>query len=533
MEENVDSNSAESSWVPYLLVLILFSLLFVANSYICDDAVISFRSIHNFANGYGLTFNPGERVQTFTGPLFTLCVTALYIAFRQLVPWGDLNLLYATTQLVSFMVSLITVAVVMKCARTSSAIIVTAAILFSSQAFMLNCSSGLETPMTLMLTALFFRRYLHDFGQESPRQMTLLFTFASLCVANRLDSALFLLPATLHVIVLGWRRYGTTAICSIILAALPLFTWLLFSLVYYGFLFPNSYYAKLGLSISADLRHLVGWRYLESTLRQDPITSIGIVAATAISLRLHRHLLPMVGALLFLYYVYDLGGDFIGYRFFAAPFLIAIMVLATCLQRLPQRYACVLGVCLIPILGVYNYRVPFSPFRTQFDESPNFDVQSYFRGSTILRVIKLGDFPAGAFHAVMSPTECKDMRSTSHQVFVGSGGLFTFCRGPFSHSIDPLSITDPLIARLPTPPQTEPFIPGHISKPVPRGYIKSLRDGRNELKDKTLRRYYAALRMIISDEIFSIPRFKAILRMNFTNQRRFQRTYLAMGTHPR
>ena len=37
-----------------------------------DDAFISFRYAENLANGQGLVFNPGERVEGYSNPLWTV-----------------------------------------------------------------------------------------------------------------------------------------------------------------------------------------------------------------------------------------------------------------------------------------------------------------------------------------------------------------------------------------------------------------------------------------------------------------------------
>ena len=42
--------------------LLVFTYIFLANAWLGDDAYITFRVVDNFLNGYGLTFNPDERV---------------------------------------------------------------------------------------------------------------------------------------------------------------------------------------------------------------------------------------------------------------------------------------------------------------------------------------------------------------------------------------------------------------------------------------------------------------------------------------
>jgi arabinofuranosyltransferase len=46
---------------------------------ISDDGLISLRTVLNVTHGNGLTFNVGERVQTFTHPLWLALLTAVYL----------------------------------------------------------------------------------------------------------------------------------------------------------------------------------------------------------------------------------------------------------------------------------------------------------------------------------------------------------------------------------------------------------------------------------------------------------------------
>lgn len=60
------------------LAWMLASVLFVrilAYSWVTDDAFITFRSVMNFVDGYGPVFNVGERVQSFTHPLWFLLLS--------------------------------------------------------------------------------------------------------------------------------------------------------------------------------------------------------------------------------------------------------------------------------------------------------------------------------------------------------------------------------------------------------------------------------------------------------------------------
>ncbi len=81
MIESGNSNiPAKNYKAVYVIIPLLFFYLFVIvkNAWIGDDAYITFRTVDNFVNGYGLTWNVAERVQSFTNPLWVLLVSAFY-----------------------------------------------------------------------------------------------------------------------------------------------------------------------------------------------------------------------------------------------------------------------------------------------------------------------------------------------------------------------------------------------------------------------------------------------------------------------
>ena len=60
-------------------LLLLFTYVFLANAWMGDDAYITFRTVWNFIHGYGLTYNPDERVQAYTDPLWMLVIAAAHL----------------------------------------------------------------------------------------------------------------------------------------------------------------------------------------------------------------------------------------------------------------------------------------------------------------------------------------------------------------------------------------------------------------------------------------------------------------------
>ena len=63
------------------LVVLVFLAVLVRTAWISDDGLISLRTVMNVTHGHGLTFNIGERVQTFTHPLWLALLTAGYLVY--------------------------------------------------------------------------------------------------------------------------------------------------------------------------------------------------------------------------------------------------------------------------------------------------------------------------------------------------------------------------------------------------------------------------------------------------------------------
>jgi hypothetical protein len=57
------------------LALAGFLFLIARNSWLSDDAYVTFRTVDNFMYGYGLTWNVDERVQVYTHPLWMLLLS--------------------------------------------------------------------------------------------------------------------------------------------------------------------------------------------------------------------------------------------------------------------------------------------------------------------------------------------------------------------------------------------------------------------------------------------------------------------------
>ncbi|HET9328550.1 MAG TPA: hypothetical protein VFQ05_17420 [Candidatus Eisenbacteria bacterium] len=79
--------------IPAALLLITRIGLALYIPFAAEDAYITFRYARNFANGFGLVFNPGEHVFGFSSPLWTLWLAVGIKLGAPPVPWARLSTL--------------------------------------------------------------------------------------------------------------------------------------------------------------------------------------------------------------------------------------------------------------------------------------------------------------------------------------------------------------------------------------------------------------------------------------------------------
>ncbi|MGB2959960.1 MAG: hypothetical protein WBD30_13815, partial [Bacteroidota bacterium] len=82
-----------------VLIVVLFMLYGYWNIQ-QDDSYIFFSYAQNLANGEGYIFNPGERVNATTSPLYTVLLALLYTVFR-FIPFVTIPLIGHTIGAIS------------------------------------------------------------------------------------------------------------------------------------------------------------------------------------------------------------------------------------------------------------------------------------------------------------------------------------------------------------------------------------------------------------------------------------------------
>ncbi len=502
------------------LLLLGFLILVVRNAWLSDDAYITFRTVDNFVNGYGLTWNVGERVQAYTHPLWMLLMSGVYAITGEI---------FYTSQGVSIALSFVAVLMIaLYASRTSLGAMAALATFTLSKAFVDYATSGLENPLTHLILVLFILIYADAADRASPRRLLGLSLVAALGMVNRLDTLLLFAPALVWALIEARNRKAIWAAC---LGALPLFLWLAFATFYYGTPLPNTALAKLNMGL---IEQRAIWReglyYLENSLRVDPITLATIVVAVSLPfLHCDWRKLPLAGGiLLYLLYVVHVGGDFMSGRFLTAPLFQAVALIAmTPITMRPNPVSDLpdwipSGVWLLGALLI-GLTAPYTPLRAGGAASADRDPGVWVRGRSITDeranyYANTGLLPSladpGAYPTHDWARHGREAREARLDVVIqGSVGFFGFFAGPDVHVVDLLGLGDPLLARLPVADPNWQI--GHFGRRPPEGYLETLKAGPVQIVDPDLALYYRTLMEITQGPLWDHARWREIWHMGW------------------
>jgi arabinofuranosyltransferase len=502
--------------------LAVASLLFYLTGWLAEDAYINFRVIDNIVAGLGPVWNPGERVQVFTSPLWVGLVSLFTALAGSRPPVTALGVSLVCTWVA------IGLAVVMG-ARKPLLLGLGLVCLFSSQSFLDYSSSGLENPLLHALAALICLLLWLEPALGSLRVVSALSFLCSLALFTRHDAIFFAGPALVYAALrryrdLGWRR---TAL-AISIGMSPFVAWELFSIVYYGAFVPNTAFAKLPPGYSkADLAGR-GLTLLRASLEVDPGTVLSIVLAPLALFLLRSRLWP-VGAVASagtLMYVILVGGDFMLGRFISAIFVFSwLLVLAGLGEQVVVdsapgkrsfRTSAAIGLALVVVvssLWSLGHQFRSGKFAEGYQPQPFYaqqiaDERSYYADYTGVRALL-----AGREHPWLTEGTMAKSQTAGRELLVAKSniGMFGYTAGPDFFIIDILSLGNPFLARLPANPVIRP---GHFGRPLPAGYVRSLQEGRNVIQDPLLAKLFDDIILATRAPLGAPGRATAIWRLN-------------------
>ena len=336
---------------------------------IIDDAFISFRYAEHFAAGKGLVFNPGERVEGYSNFLWTLGLglgRMLGLSVVNLaIAWGILSLLAA---------AFLAYKLAMTITDRNYVAAGVAAMVMTNFSLVFFAISGMETVFFSFL--LTFATWL--FARNGNRSSIGLAVTGLAIALTRPEGVLYFGLFVFGDVWAHRRLYGKT-IASCGLFAVGYAAFLSWRYWYYGFLVPNTYYAKvtsellLSNSVMDEL-----YRFFVGTGGSIMMLAAAGVLLSASARKAVYPLLPaLVGALLFL--VLSAGDWMPLYRFLAPVVpvyaILSVYGLLVIVRKvIPERENLLITLAVL-LLVVFNLG-PSVQFYQDREEYPEFVMTS-------------------------------------------------------------------------------------------------------------------------------------------------------------
>ena len=326
------------------------TLLAWMNRFVQDDAFISFRYARNLADGHGLVWNIGERVEGYTNFLWTICLAPAYGLGVEIVTYAYVLSLAAFVGTLCLAYSLAT-----ELWQDRRAGYVALALLGTNYSFSSYATGGLETQFVTawVMGAIWLMVRWQATGHA---KILVGAALASACgVMTRMDASVLLAPFWCQVVWRVWKsgrpgRWGTLS-CAGMIGVLPVLVWLFWRHGYYGAWVPNTFLIKSsGVSWIRGL-YYVGLFYLV----------YGLWIAIPLfwwQLGLLRKYAGGGGGcvawLMWQLYVISIGGDFMEFRMMMPAFPLAIAVLAGLVMAGREKWKRIVFCCVIFLFSVLH-----------------------------------------------------------------------------------------------------------------------------------------------------------------------------------
>lgn len=338
IERNILNNRGALLWLLLSLVILLGGVwLHTSRGYShfdlsghawgSDDAYISYRYARNLAEGHGLVFNPGERVEGYSNFLYVLLLTPLFWLLPDTWVYGAsvlLNVGFAVTALMIWRWYL---------GRWfgKTAVILGSLLFVLTLSLWVWVSSGLETPLILfllLLTVAALDRTLAD-----NKALPLLCAVLALLILARADGFITPLVVVGFLALQGrWRSAWITGLT----VALTIAFYFVWRYAYYGYWLPNTFYVKVSGPLPQRLSQ--AWQQLQEIAWQQGLGFWLIVVALALGVVIWRMAqqpdqwrrfarFELLLAVVWLGYWFFVGGDVFGERFLLVLFPLGVFLL--------------------------------------------------------------------------------------------------------------------------------------------------------------------------------------------------------------
>lgn len=364
--------------IGFIMVTAVYYKLANEAQFIQDDAFTSLRYVENFVNGKGMVFNDGERVEGYTNFLWVMLLSA--IKFLDLAFNFNLDLPFLAQFLstlfgvpVLLIVYLLSKKILQSKTRESTAIVFSFSsvimVLFTTP-FIYWSVSGMETSLFILLTLLSIYYFL-DF--ENPRHRNFFVLFSILNSFLRPEGLFFFLLLISFQMIKNYmavnefgfsiklrNAFDKKILNAVIVYFLPIGVYLAFRLAYFGYPFPNTFYAKTDFRIEFLLR---GWKYYTDFLEAYMVYGILYLPMLIQLIRFKTNAIEnvLIGfCLIYTVMIIFIGGDVLPiYRFFLTvmPLLFILFINSTfelINEFIQGRFHSIVKYSLILILIAYS-----------------------------------------------------------------------------------------------------------------------------------------------------------------------------------
>jgi hypothetical protein len=339
--ERLPRVAAPPAVVCLAIVVAFVALSLLRFNFTIDDAYITFRYARNLAAGLGAVYNPGERVEGYSSPLWMFLIAGAIRLGLNTVLFGKL---FGLASAVATILLILRRGPRLFPDSTSTSV-VAAALLAAGTPWMLWAIAGLETPLFILLSTAALFCFWDEIRRGRMKWTGPLFALATL---TRPEGLLLAGAAGLSWAFLkirrGDARVRSDEVWTAVLFAAPLLAHLAWRYAYYGSLVPNTYYTKARVGQSFDpysLRFLESRRveyFLGFALAHVGLPLVGFAASKRVQVRRgearDRAIAAIPFMLVTILFVWQVYGDWMpGYRFLL-PFLpVSYLYLASLFSR--------------------------------------------------------------------------------------------------------------------------------------------------------------------------------------------------------
>lgn len=487
----------------------IYIYLIWAFRWVSSDGLSVVYQSYNVINGLGLVWNFGERTYVSTSPLFTIIsipltyifdiiFDALHFKQNKIVSIPILiNLLLSTTSFI-FLLRFIKSRITSFNRYQFAALAIILGLLLSSKFFIDFSTSGLENPLSYLTITVFAILCTNENTSKARFYIPIVAAFVFL---TRYDFLLLLLPTLLYYL------YKNKITKSVIIMTFVILSWFVFSFLYFGSIFPNSFYLKTN---NSNIHQ--SFYYFKRNMFESKPMFLLIIIGLYCSFFTNKRI--FAGIVSYLVYIFIVRDYMFGRLFTPLLPLCIISIIEFIYTKKIEEYKTNIirgsSTCLVLFLVVFY----FPPVVNLY--VPLLMKGRFFIANERNHYTKVHDFLNTDF------TYTKPNQNTT---FVNNS--LTMLHEPLlkknrnSYFLDPVGLADPFITYYVKNFGNQGARPGHyvanIEKLKQEGLYETLINGKNKIKNKKIAELYNDVSSVSEDPIFDKERLKKIIKLHTHN----------------